>query len=161
MNLAEHLDIRLDLGLARKLFLCFSAAMLFLVPVDGLRLHFKGAMDGKRGEFSRARLESAKAAAEPLASYLALFDKSTLFGAGTSSSGAPVVKASLAELVKDYRLKGVMLTDDPEAIVEDARTQKTQFLKVGSHLGDLTVKAIREGVLVLSYLGEEIKLEIQ
>ena len=160
MNIVEPLDAWLDLRLARKLFLWFSAAILLLIPADALCIHFKRA--GYEGHpLSQAHLEFSRPAVEPLASYLTIFDKSTLFGAGTSTANAPVLKASLAELVKDYRLKGVIFMDTPEAIIEDARTRMTQFVKVGERLGDLVVKEIRESTMVLSYLGEEIKLEIQ
>ena len=50
--------------------------------------------------------------------------------------------------------------DEPEAIVEDAKTQKSLFVKIGDPLGDLVVKEIKEGYIVLSYVGEEIRLEI-
>ena len=65
------------------------------------------------------------------------------------------------ELVKDYRLKGVMIMGEPEAIVEDARTQKSVFVKAGEKLGDLTVKEIKEGQIVLSLAGGEVKLEMR
>ena len=81
--------------------------------------------------------------------------------ASVESGGTPVLQASLTELVKDYRLKGVILMDEPEAIIEDARTQATIILKKGERLGDLSVKEIKEGLIVLTYLGEEVKMEIK
>ena len=72
-----------------------------------------------------------------------------------------VTKSSIAELSKDYRLKGVVIVDEPEAIIEDARTQKSQFVKVGDSVGEMKVKEVREGAAVLSYYGEEKEMRIE
>ena len=50
---------------------------------------------------------------------------------------------------------------EPEAIIEDAKTQKTLFVKAGEPLGDLTVKEVKEGVVILASSGGEISLKIQ
>lgn len=160
MNLVQQLDSFIDLEFSKKVFLRLSAAALLLIPADGLWIHLRK-FPAKTVNLSQAYLETSKQAREPFASYQAVFDKNTLFGAVAANASTPVLKASIAELVKDYRLKGVILTAEPEAIVEDARTQKTVFVKVGQQVGDLTVKEIKDGMMVLSYLGEEIKLEIQ
>jgi len=158
MRLAEAVVTAIDLESAKKTFLLLSAVCLILIPADGIRILIKQPAQSKSMVSAPinpiVKLESEQ-------SYLEAFEASTLFGNGSSAASAPVLQASLTELTKDYRLKGVVLTDDSEAIIEDARTQKTQFVKKGASLGDLVVKEIGEGFIVLTYLGMDTKLEIQ
>ena len=155
----NRLETYLDLVSIKQSFFWLSAALLLFLPMNGLRLYLaRPAPLFSHAEDPRSR-NPVQAIA--LTTYLAAFEKNTLFGNIAASSSAPVLRASVAELTKDYRLKGVVLAGEPEAILEDARTQKTIFVKAGGPLGDLTVKEIKEGLIVLEYLGEEIKLEIQ
>lgn len=158
MRLTEAMVTNIDLELAKKALLILSAACLVLIPLDGVRL----SLEGPKSRKTKAIVAVAPPAGlEAERSYLESFEASTLFGNGSSVASAPALQASLTELTKDYRLKGVVLTDDSEAIIEDARTQKTLFVKKGAFLGDLAVNEIGEGFIVLSYLGSEKRLEIQ
>ena len=161
MMTIHFLSSIIDFGWLKKSFLCFSLGTLLFIPTDLLFFSSKikpspssgiSAAGNKPQPFSKP-LES-------LAHYEEIFQKSALFGTYSSQGALPVLSSSIAELTKDYRLKGVMILDTPEAILEDARTQQTTFVKTGDKLGDLTVKEIREGVLVLSYYGEEKELRI-
>ncbi len=153
------LDTRLDLPLLKKSFGILSAVMLFAIPMD-----FAGSsFHGKRNLVNAASsiTNSSRASfTESVSSYESSFDRSGLFGK-VSSEGPVFLKSTIADLVKDYRLKGVVLLNEPEAILEDARTQKSIFLKTGDHLGELTVKEIKEGKIVLKYYGEEKELQIE
>lgn len=159
MTLIQRLDNVADLELAKKILLGFSAAALILIPIDGIFIHYRkisniGTLPTKASTWVIEKAES-------LEIYQEVFNRNTLFGIVTADSQAPVLKASIAELVKDYRLKGVVFLGEPEAILEDAKTQKTTFVKTGQSVGDLKIEEIKEGSMKLSYLGEEVKLEVQ
>lgn len=159
MNATEYVMTRMDLDLAKKSFLYIAAVSLVLIPINGLGIYLE---KNKTAQRQTAIQEISPKKLEPEESYLANFDRSALFGSASAGiDGVPALQASLSELTKDYRLQGVILTDEPEAILQDAKTQKTVFIKKGGLLGELTVKEIKEGMIVLGYLGEEIKLEIQ
>lgn len=158
MNAAERIRGLIDWELAKKPLLLLSVVSLIMIPADGLYIYWQRSAPLYADSVPQG---PNPIKFEPEASYLAAFDRSTLFGNASSNPSAPMILASVAELTKDYRLKGVMIAHESEAIVEDARTQKTTFIKVGGRLGDLTVKEIREGVIVLAYLGQDITLEIQ
>ena len=159
MNIANHLEDFLDLKLFRKGFLMLSVGILPLALVDGLWIGFKGE-SRVRGPLSSLEMSERKVL-EPLAFYESVFDKDTLFGKVSAAMGTSVLKTPISELAKDFRLKGVVLAGEPEAIVEDARTQKTSFVKAGGKVGDLDVKKIEEGRIVLTNGDQEISLEIQ
>ncbi|MCX7662037.1 MAG: hypothetical protein N2Z79_05095 [Candidatus Omnitrophica bacterium] len=69
-------------------------------------------------------------------------------------------KANLAdvELIKDLTLLGIISGEPNQAIIEDKRNNKTYFLKEGEFLGELQVKSIKEGRVILEYRGREIDL---
>lgn len=158
MNIVESLHSSIDMPRAKKQLLILSAVILALIPIDGLRVFVAGVKPAKPN--MQAQVKPLKSI-ESQESYLAHFERSALFGAAGLGAGAPALQANLAEIAKDYRLQGVLISDDPEAIVQDAKTQKTMFVKKGELLGKLTVSEIKEGAIILSYMSQEFKLEIQ
>lgn len=149
---------RLDLASAKNAFFWLAAASILLIPLDAMRIFMKRSTPLPP---NAAVLETADAVLETEAAYLSGFDRNALFGPASGGSSSLLAQASAAELVKDYRLKGIVLGGESEAIVEDARTQKILFVKPGSRLGDLAVKEIKEGFVILSCPGGEARLEMQ
>ena len=160
MNLAHRLEDFLDLKLFRKGFSVLSIGLLPFVLVDGLWISLQRIPQGSN-PLSSFDAMGEKKVLEPLSFYESIFDKDTWLGRVSTTSGETILKTPIAELIKDYRLKGVVLAGEPEAIIEDARTQKTSFLKVGEKLEDLEIKKIEEGRVVIVYGDEEKTLEIQ
>jgi hypothetical protein len=60
--------------------------------------------------------------------------------------------------LKDLKLIGVIAGDEPQAIVEDKKNQKTIYLRKGQFIGDLQVEDIQEGKIILK--GQDGKLEL-
>ena len=92
--------------------------------------------------------------------YLDSLSKSALLG---SPEVAPVAVArgpSASELAKDLRLKGIVAINEPEALIQDARTQKTILTKVGDAVAELQVKEIGADYIILEHQKDEIKLTI-
>ena len=151
-------DQWLDLRLTKKIFLGSCAGVLLIFSVELAFTVFRPALTGEGlGTFPVLQ----KPAFESFDFYATTFKAGGLFGRSPGESSLTVLKSSIGDLIKDYRLKGVVILSDPEAIIEDARTKKTTFLKTGQKLGDLTVKEIREGKVVLTYYGEESVLQIE
>jgi len=98
---------------------------------------------------------------EPLRVFQEAVVKRNIFNVTPEHSGGVEKKSSIAELIKDYRLKGVALFTAPEGIVEDATNGRTVFVKKGEKLGAVTVKQIKSESVVLSHEGEEYELKIQ
>ena len=148
----------LDLKLIRKVFLGLAAAIFLISLFDFLSSVFSKPAFEKMKDIGILELQSPPI--QTLDYYESIFQTKGLFGS-ESPSGLTILKASIGELIKDYRLKGVLISSEPEAIIEDARTQKSLFLKTGAPLGDLTVKEIRPGKVILTYYGEEGVLQIE
>lgn len=159
MRLAQRINPLIDMDVMKKAFFILSGVVLLLTPVEAALIYWPKAAPAN---LQAAKLESPSIQIEPKEIFMSTFDQSTLFGGAVSAAGSSqVLMSSAADLIKDYRLLGVVLGGASEAIVEDARTQKTNFVKIGERVGELTVKDIREGFIVLNYLNNEVKLEIQ
>ena len=153
----QRVDAWIDRPLAVKVIFLLSAISLALILPDAFFVYFR-----KTGPILKdVPISPTTTAFEPASSYLSIFNQSTLFGNGASEVSGAAQLVSISELVKDYRLKGTIQMGEPEAIIEDAKTQKTLFVKAGEPLGDLTVKEVKEGVVILATSGGEISLKIQ
>ena len=154
MRIMESLEKEMDLRQLRRWLPVLCAVSLILIPAGWLQgaLGAGGPSAQSAGQSRRLTFRDEN---RPLASFQELLQNSPLFGFRQQRSALPVIQSSINELAQNYRLKGVALLGDPEAIVEDAVRQKTIFVKTGDSLGDLKVKTIEEGKIVLEYLGEE------
>lgn len=159
MTIAQKLTPFIDVDIAKKAFIFLSGFTLSLIPIQAVYIyHSKSPSSVTKSSLP----ENFDLDLEQQSTYIKTFDQGTLFGGPALAPGSSqVLLSSAADLVKDYRLLGVVLGGTAEAIVEDARTQKTNFVKVGERVGELTVKEISEGFVVLDYLNNEVKLQIQ
>lgn len=70
------------------------------------------------------------------------------------------VLISKEELVKDFLLMGIIAGDTFQAIIEDKKTKKTNFLYKGDSLRGFTVYEIKDSSVILDYDGEKIELRM-
>ena len=155
------LESFIELSILRNAFLGFAALAFLLAP---LRVFGQVGATPIQGSISSTlQNHSAELSLEPLTSYEIDFKRGALFGAyelRSHRSGVVPSRTSLATRVKDYRLKGVIDTDEPEAILEDARTQKTFFVQQGDFVGEMKVQQISESTVFLEHLGQTHELKI-
>ncbi len=153
MMLEEYLDLKmLQRGLVGTGLAVFFALLLSV---------FQSSLSSK-SQTAEAPTSSfiAGEPLAPLAEYEAALDQSVLFGAREEKANLSVLKSSINELVKDYRLKGVVVMGEPEAILVDARSDKSVFVRAGDQVGELTVLRIGDGSIVLGYFGEEKEVRV-
>lgn len=65
---------------------------------------------------------------------------------------------SASELIQQLKLVGILLDNDPKAIIEDLTTQQTFFLSSGEKIRDAVVEEIREDKVILGLAQEKIEL---
>lgn len=65
-----------------------------------------------------------------------------------------------AELLKDFALVGIISGDNPQAVIEDKKNQKTYYLKKGQFMGEFQVEQIEAGKIVLSYENQNYELHM-
>jgi len=69
-----------------------------------------------------------------------------------------VAKVQAGELLKDINLTGVFSGSDPQAVLENKKTQKTYYVTIGQSIEGFLVEDIQEGKVMLSYQGEKFEL---
>lgn len=72
--------------------------------------------------------------------------------------GSTALNAEGSEAIRDINLLGVISGDNPQAIIEDKKSQKTYYLTNGQFIGEFQVKDIREGKVSLNYKGQGFEL---
>lgn len=62
------------------------------------------------------------------------------------------------DIIKDFNLLGIISGENPQAIIEDKKTQKTYYLSKGQSIGEFQVEDIQEGKIILIYKGQRFEL---
>lgn len=70
------------------------------------------------------------------------------------------LKGASQDLLKDITLLGIVSGENPQAIIEDKKTQKTWYLNKGQFIGELKVIDITEGKIVLDFNGQVFELNL-
>jgi len=95
---------------------------------------------------------------KPLEEYLKGVSGRQIFSNLPSAGGAGPVSGVAADLVKDINLVGVIAGDNPQAIIEDKKAQKTYYVTKGQFFGEFQVEDIQEGKIILNYRGQRFEL---
>lgn len=80
--------------------------------------------------------------------------KNSIVSAENPESGKPVN----ADVTKDITLIGVMQGENPQAIIEDKKNQKTYYLTKGQFIGEFQVEEIEENKVIINYKGQKFEL---
>lgn len=83
-----------------------------------------------------------------------IFSSTTLKEDQRPASGVNV------DLIKDINLVGIISGENPQAIIEDKKTQKTYYLNKGQFIGELQVEDIKEGKIILNYKEQRFELHL-
>lgn len=75
-----------------------------------------------------------------------------------ATAGPVVAAAQIPPLFANLKLVGIVLDENPQAIVKDPQTNKTFFLYPGGNFNEAVVKEIREGKVVFEYQGQIVEL---
>jgi len=85
--------------------------------------------------------------------------RSPLTSSGAQTNGdEPVVPFSNGDLSQNLKLVGIILDDNPVAVVEDRNKKETVFLSLGQRIGDAILQEIREGKAIFLYRGNNVEL---
>lgn len=84
-------------------------------------------------------------------------EQSSFWGMESQRNGE-ITPISLNEKLQNYRLKGVVFLDGAEAIIENAQTGKSSFVKEGESLEGLMIKHISLNEVIFSLNEQEGKL---
>ncbi|MDD5595436.1 MAG: type II secretion system protein N [Candidatus Omnitrophica bacterium] len=102
-----------------------------------------------------------KKESKPFEFYLKGMQGRQIFGTFSGKEeGQAAQVAAEADSIKDINLMGVILGDNPQAIIEDKKTQKTVYVSRGQFIGQFQVEEIKEGKVILNYKGQRYELGV-
>ncbi|MDP2904946.1 MAG: hypothetical protein Q8O22_01415 [Candidatus Omnitrophota bacterium] len=79
-------------------------------------------------------------------------------GVGSFVAAALPQAAAGVNVADDISLVGIVSGENPQAIVEDKKNQKTYYLSRGQLIGDLRVDDIKEGKIIVDRKGQKFEL---
>ncbi len=81
-----------------------------------------------------------------------------LFSGEESSGASGLAGVATADILKEISLVGIISGDNPQAVIEDKRSQKTLYVAKGQSVGAFLVAEILEGKIILNYKGQRYEL---
>lgn len=95
---------------------------------------------------------------KPITFYQTTMTEKHIFASsGQAEADKPLGIAS-GDMVKDFSLVGIISGANPQAIVEDKKSQKTYYVNKGQAVGEFQVEDILEGKIILNYNGQRYEL---
>ena len=83
-----------------------------------------------------------------------------IFSRVASGEAEKPISGANVDLVKDINLVGIITGDNPQAVIEDKKTQKSYYVTKGQSVGDFQVEEIQEGKIILNYMGQRFELSL-
>ena len=99
-------------------------------------------------------------AVKPVAYYTQSVKSRNLFTAPGAQSGPSLPSPSFMEMISKLKLQGIISGANPQAIIEDTKTKQTYFLKPGQRIGEIELKQILPGKVLLNYNDQEVELAL-
>ncbi|MBN2097038.1 MAG: hypothetical protein JW714_01015 [Candidatus Omnitrophica bacterium] len=93
----------------------------------------------------------------PLSGFTEILEGRDIFGA-SGDTAALVPSQTFMEMVANLRLQGIISGASPQAIIEDTKNNQVFFLYPGEHIGEIELKQILPGKIILNYYGQETEL---
>jgi len=115
--------------------------------------------------------QSSNTGAQPerlFAEYKSMFEERDLFARPAEEvqaqpekpPAAPPPRKKYRDTLQDFKLVGIILDGTPMAVIENARTQDTLFLKVGDHIDQqLLLEEIQDGKAIFTAGDERIEMK--
>lgn len=137
----------------------FAASCLFLVvsllwPWLGLK---KTDMTQIKQERIADSIAETKKQTKPFSFYQDAVKGRAIFGASAQDSEKPASAVNL-DINKDINLVGIITGDNPQAVIEDKKTNRTYYISKGQFIGDIRIQDIREGKIIIEYRGQQFEL---
>lgn len=110
-------------------------------------------------EKNQAGIASSENEAKNYDYYTQGTDRQIFVSPAAQEAERPAASAAVsADIVKDVSLVGIISGDNPQAVIEDKKTQKTYYVEKGQSIGDIKVEEIQEGKVILNYKGQKFEL---
>ncbi len=83
-----------------------------------------------------------------------------IFTSVSLAAAGNVIGVAGADIIKDINLVGIITGENPQAIIEDKKAQKTYYVTKGQLIGEFKVEDIQERKVILNYQGQNYELPL-
>ena len=90
--------------------------------------------------------------------YLQGMKDKRIFASVSTQNPEKPVNALSSDLLKDIALIGIISGENPQAIIEDKKTQETIYATKGQMIGEIRIEDIQEGKIIVNYKNERYEL---
>lgn len=148
------------LDLRKLIFLAFIGSLIYLVisllyPWLGLkRIKLPKLTPGKIVKMEIGQ----KGEVKPYEFYEKGIENRQIFGQVLGQEAGIPMNVANTDLLKDINLVGIISGENPQAIIEDKKSQKTFYLNEGQFIGEFQLEDIQEGKIILNYKGQRYEL---
>jgi hypothetical protein len=148
--------------LQRVMVVAAAASFIYLIasfvyPWVGLREIRLPVIPQEEGQDSAAQIISEP---KPYEFYQKELSQKQIFKTQYTQEEKTAAIPTDIELTKEINLVGIISGDNPQAIIEDRRTQKTFYVTKGQFIGDYKVEDIQEGRIILEFQGKRYELNM-
>ncbi len=107
---------------------------------------------------TKAEARRPALAIKPYDFYLGVVKNRQIFGGAAGQNQQTRVSGASLNLIKDLSLIGIISGDNPQAVIENKKTQKTYYLNKGQFLDDFLVEDIQGGKVILNLNNQRFEL---
>lgn len=159
------ININFPLPSARKLLFlllaisCFYMATSLIYPLIGLKSIKLPAM-GK--ETPPTPLAVAPGVEKDSQFYVSAASGRNIFASSgiATETGAQTAGVAGMGSIQDLSLMGIISGDNPQAAIQDKKTQKVYYVSKGESVADFLIEDIQDGKIILGYKGQRYELRL-
>jgi len=102
----------------------------------------------------------AKSVIKPLEEYLESVKGRQIFSGTSAMQDASQINVANIDSMKDISLVGIISGENPQAVIEDKKAQKTYYVTKGQFIGEMQIEDIRERKIIINYAGQKYELNM-
>lgn len=144
-----------------KVFFLLSFLWLIYSFMQPFRVFDKAKLPKTAKEIVSDKKQAAawpKEQTKPYSFYLEGIKGRKIFSSAPAEDTQKSIGTASADLIKDINLVGIISGEEPQAVIEDKKAQKTYYLKKGQYIGELQLEDILEGKIILNYNRQSYEL---
>lgn len=138
-------------GLAASLIYLIIAV---LYPLVGLKISVSRPAKHMAAEPASGQ----KAEIKPFEYYQEGLSGRKIFGTIETQESTGPISAAGVDIAKDIGLVGIIMGENPQAIIEDKKAAKTYYVTKGQFVQDMQIDEIQEGKIIINYKGQRYEL---
>jgi type II secretory pathway component PulC len=146
-------------NLRKAIFFLFASTVIYLLacliyPFAGLK---KIKLPEIEQETAVRTQEETREAAKSFEYYQSVMGNRNIFSQSLGQDNLPASGINI-DITKDINLVGIITGENPQAVIEDKKTQKTYYVTKGQFIGEIQIEDIKEGKIIISYRGQRFEL---